>query len=183
MTRRTAVTTIAVFALIACSTGGTWSVVQAQRAGQTARPNVLFVIADDLNDDMGAWGHPIVRTPNIDRLAARSVRFERAYTQYALCNPSRASFMTGLRPDAIRVYDLTTHFRTNVPDASPNVGYTVRTELYRYITWDDGQVGEELFDESNDPGELRNLAGSQFYAGVLTEMRQLLGRTRAARTN
>jgi len=64
-----------------------------------------------------------------------------------------------------------------------NVGYTVRTELYRYVTWDDGQAGEELFDEINDPGELRNLAGSSFYAGVLAEMRQLLGRTRAARTN
>jgi uncharacterized sulfatase len=116
MTRRTAVA-IAALALIPWATSGTWNVVQAQRGGQTARPNVLFIIADDLNDDMGAWGHPIVKTPNIDRLAARSVRFERAYTQYALCNPSRASFMTGLRPDTIRVYDLTTHFRTNVPDA------------------------------------------------------------------
>ena len=65
----------------------------------------------------------------------------------------------------------------------PNIGYTVRTELYRYIAWDDGQAGEELFDEINDPGELRNLAGSSFYAGVLAEMRQLLGRARAARTN
>jgi iduronate 2-sulfatase len=116
MTRRTVVT-IAMFALIAWGANGTWNVAQAQRGGQTARPNVLFITADDLNDDMGAWGHPIVKTPNIDRLAARSVRFERAYTQYALCNPSRASFMTGLRPDTIRVYDLTTHFRTNVPDA------------------------------------------------------------------
>ena len=114
MIRRTA---IGVFVLIAWSASGSWSVVRAQRSGQAARPNVLFITADDLNDDMGAWGHPIVRTPNIDRLAARSVRFERAYTQYALCNPSRASFMTGLRPDTIRVYDLTTHFRTNVPDA------------------------------------------------------------------
>jgi iduronate 2-sulfatase len=84
---------------------------------QTAgRPNVLFIMSDDLNDDMGAFGHPIVRTPNIDRLAAESVRFDRAFTQYALCNPSRASLMTGLRPDKIKVYDLTTHFRTAVPD-------------------------------------------------------------------
>ena len=88
---------------------------QPERPGAT-RPNVLFIMSDDLNDDMGAYGHPIVQTPNIDRLAAQSVRFDRAFTQYALCNPSRASLMTGLRPDTIRVYDLTTHFRTAVPD-------------------------------------------------------------------
>jgi uncharacterized sulfatase len=73
-------------------------------------------MSDDLNDDMGAFGHPIVQTPNIDRLAAQGVRFDRAFTQYALCNPSRASLMTGLRPDTIKVYDLTTHFRAAVPD-------------------------------------------------------------------
>jgi len=80
------------------------------------RPNVLFIMSDDLNDDVGAFGHPVVKTPNIDRLAAQSVRFDRAFTQYALCNPSRASLMTGLRPDTTKVYDLTTHFRTAVPD-------------------------------------------------------------------
>lgn len=80
------------------------------------RPNVLFIMADDLNDDMVTFGHPVVRTPNLERLAAQSVRFDRAYTQYALCNPSRASLMTGLRPDTIKVYDLTTHFRAAVPD-------------------------------------------------------------------
>jgi iduronate 2-sulfatase len=79
-------------------------------------PNVLFIMSDDLNDDVSAFGHPIVQTPNIDRLATQGVRFDRAYTQYALCNPSRASLMTGLRPDAIKVYDLTTHFRSAVPD-------------------------------------------------------------------
>src|SRR5215471_8940211 len=81
------------------------------------RPNVLFIMSDDLNDDMGAFGHPVVQTPNIDRLASQGVRFDRAFTQYALCNPSRASLMTGLRPDTIKVYDLTTHFRTALPDA------------------------------------------------------------------
>jgi uncharacterized sulfatase len=83
----------------------------------SGRPNVLFIMSDDLNDDMGAFGHPIVHTPNIDRLAAEGVRFDRAFTQYALCNPSRASLMTGLRPDTTKVYDLTTHFRAAVPDA------------------------------------------------------------------
>ena len=80
----------------------------------TAKPNVLFVIADDLNTDVGAWGLP-VRTPHLDRLAARGVRFERAYCQYPLCNPSRSSFLSGLRPDSTRVFDQKTVLRVAQP--------------------------------------------------------------------
>jgi uncharacterized sulfatase len=90
--------------------------VPADPQQASGRPNVLFIMSDDLNDDMGAYGHPIVQTPNLDRLAARGVRFDRAFTQYAWCNPSRASLMTGRRPDTTQVYDLTTHFRTALPD-------------------------------------------------------------------
>ena len=89
---------------------------ETAQAQTQVRPNVLFIMADDLNDDMATFGHPIVKTPNIDRLAARGVRFERRYSQFAFCNPSRASYMTGLRPDTIRVYNLTTHFRQARPD-------------------------------------------------------------------
>jgi iduronate 2-sulfatase len=81
------------------------------------KPNVVLIMADDLNDDMGTFGHQIVKTPNLDRLAARGVRFDRAYTQFPLCSPSRVSLLTGFRPDTTRIYELQTNFRTILPDA------------------------------------------------------------------
>ncbi|MAS92327.1 MAG: iduronate-2-sulfatase [Verrucomicrobiales bacterium] len=81
------------------------------------KPNVLFIAVDDLAPCLSCYGDLVAKTPHIDRLAATGVRFDRAYNQLPLCNPTRASVMTGLRPDEIKVYDLDRHFRDEVPDA------------------------------------------------------------------
>ena len=78
--------------------------------------NVLLLIADDLRPDLGCYGNPIVKTPNIDRLATRGVRFNHAYAQFPLCNPSRSSFLTGRYPTQTGVMDNNTYFRAKHPN-------------------------------------------------------------------
>lgn len=83
---------------------------------QAGKPNVLFVVVDDLRPEFGAYGNDYIHSPNLDRLAKTSVTFARAYCQQAVCSPSRSSLFTGARPDTTRVWDLVTHFRTALPD-------------------------------------------------------------------
>ncbi len=80
------------------------------------KPNVLFIAVDDLRPELGAYGSEIAITPNIDDLASQGLLFEKAYCQQAICSPSRASLMTGARPETIGVFENYTYFRDENPD-------------------------------------------------------------------
>ena len=78
--------------------------------------NVLFIIADDLRPETATYGNPIIKTPNIDRIAGRGTQFNEAYAQYPLCNPSRSSLLTGRYPTQTRIYGNNDYFRRTFPD-------------------------------------------------------------------
>src|SRR6266508_5030855 len=92
--------------------GNTTSVSPTQRP----KYNVLFIISDDLRPELGCYGNPIIKTPNIDSLAARGTRFDHAYAQFPLCNPSRSSLWNGRYPTQTGVMDNNTYFRAKHPD-------------------------------------------------------------------
>ena len=84
--------------LILASSGGLWLWCPPVGADQASRSNVLHIIIDDLRPSLRCYGDPIAKTPAIDRLAVKGVQFDLAYVQYPICGPSRASFLSGLRP-------------------------------------------------------------------------------------
>jgi iduronate 2-sulfatase len=114
--------------------------VQAAEAIEKQSPNVLFIMADDLRAELGSYDSPAM-TPNLDRLAGMSVQFDRAYCQQAVCNPSRSSLLTGRRPDTLKVWNNSTHFREPNPDVMTlplwfkEHGYTTRCAGKIFHNW------------------------------------------------
>lgn len=134
------------------------------RTDLSRKRNVLFIATDDCYTRLGVYDNPI-RTPNLERLAKSSVRFNHAYCQYAWCSPSRSSLMTGLAPDTTKVYDLQTHFRealpevVTLPQAFLSNGYfTARAgKIYHYGNPD--QIGTSGLDDPPSWNQTANPAG------------------------
>ncbi len=109
-------------------------------AADAKRPNVLFLISDDLNNMLGCYGDPLAKTPHIDRLAARGVRFDRAYCSFPLCGPSRNSLLTGLYPNSTgilanqQIFRQTIPSQPSLPQVFRNAGYFAARigKLYHY---------------------------------------------------
>ncbi len=120
-----------------------------QSAGATpGKLNVLLIISDDLRDTVGCYGKLAAKTPNIDKLAARGIRFDRAYAQYPVCNPSRTSFLTGLRCEQTGVVDNRTMFRSRLPDI------ITLPQLLRQQGWHTASFGK-VFHAGEVAGEIR----------------------------
>ena len=143
----------------------------AQPAAQAAakHPNVLLIIADDLRDRVGCYGNPYLKTPNIDSLAAKGLRFDHAYVQYSVCDPSRSSFLTGLRPEQTRVWDNQTCFRDNLPQVvtlpqcfrengyfTAGYGKVFHTTGHDFATWADAKNSWNDCREAPQNGDIRD---------------------------
>lgn len=110
------------------------------QAVRSSQPNVLFILADDLNCAIGPYGDKTAITPNLDRLAARGLVFQHAYCQQAVCNPSRSSFLTGLRPNSVKVDDLSKGFRETAIGGSTLVTLPQHFKNHGYFCQNIGKV-------------------------------------------
>ena len=134
--------------------------------------NLLFIIVDDLNKTLGTYGHPVVKTPHVDKLARMGVRFENAYANYSVCNPSRSSFLTGLRPTTTKVMSNRTSLasvlgsKVTIPALFKKNGFaTIGIGKVFHASSDDAAAWDEYVSfESTDlgrDGEGRNMTGGE----------------------
>jgi iduronate 2-sulfatase len=125
-----------------------FSLFLAATSHAAERKNVLFFAIDDLRPELACYGHPNIKSPQIDRLASQGLLFERAYCQQAVCAPSRISLLTGLRPDTTGIYDLQHPLRQTKPDVLSMPQYFQRSgyetvslgKIYHH-TGDDNSIG------------------------------------------
>lgn len=148
--------------------------------------NVLFITVDDLRPELGCYGNTTVKSPNIDRLASRGMRFEKAYVQQALCGPSRCCVLSGMRPGSTGIHENSAHVTTVVPEIitlpkffqqngwrTMSVGKVYHNVQDDFESWDwrgDGYRSnwadpavKEYFDRRTEEGKAKGLSGWRLY--------------------
>src|SRR6266852_1287328 len=155
-------------------------------AAKKPKYNVLFIISDDLRPELGAYGNQIIKTPNIDALAARGTRFDRAYAQFPLCNPSRSSLLNGRYPTQTGIMDNNTYFRTKHPDyvtlpqyfqkhgyASLRTGKIFHGGIDDQISWTEGGEPVDLAIINRPPSRIATGAAPSDQPEIATQGRAL----------
>jgi iduronate 2-sulfatase len=147
---------------------------------QSTKPNVLLILVDDLRPELGCYDHPLVQSPNIDRLARRGTVFTRAYCQYALCAPSRASLLTGLRPNSTRIFGIDTTLRAHLPTE------TTLPQAFRQAGYETITLGKIYHFDHDDAANwsrmpLLNRLSLQDYSGYVDARYQVRRRTAEAK--
>lgn len=140
-------------------------------AADPPKRNVLFIVADDLRTELGCYGS-VAKTPHLDALSKRGIRFEHAYCQQAVCNPSRSSFLCGMRPDTLRLWNNGIHFRelnpaiVTLPEHFKANGYTTRCVGKIFHNW-----------HTKEKGDRRSWSADEFlfYANHGDDKPQVLG--------
>src|SRR5215470_5600596 len=130
-------------------------------AAQKSKYNVLFLVSDDLRPTLGSYGNNIVKTPNLDKLASQGMRFDRAYCQYPLCNPSRSSLLTGQYPTQTSILDNEYYFRALHPELG---SLPQHFKANGYVTLRTGKIfhgGIDDTDSWTEGGEARNFTGAK----------------------
>jgi iduronate 2-sulfatase len=147
------------------------SLLVAACAHAAEKPNVLFIVADDLRAELGCYGSA-AKTPNLDALARRGLRFDMAYCQQALCNPSRSSFLTGRRPDTLHHWSNNPHFRDKNPDV---VTLPQWFKENGYVTRDVGKIFHNW--HTKEKGDRRSWSADEFlyYANHGDDVPQVKG--------
>jgi len=146
-------------ALLSPASGGSATTTQGQK--QKPRYNVIVIASDDLRATLGSYGNKIVKTPNLDKLAARGIRFDRAYTQYPLCNPSRSSLLTGKYPTQTEVMDNEHYFRALHPEL---VSLPQHFKANGYASLRAGKIFHGGIDDTEawtEGGEARTFTGAR----------------------
>ncbi|MEO7309278.1 MAG: sulfatase [Chitinophagaceae bacterium] len=113
-------------------------------ASAQKKPNVIFIVVDDLRTDLGCYGNTQIKTPNLDKFASQSLRFRKAYCQQAVCGPSRASMLTGQFPESINIFDLQHPVRKYYPNL-PTISSLFKDAGYKTIS-----VGKVFHNPTDD---------------------------------